>query len=88
MKKLFIITLFIAVAAAFFASTHPDGLDKTAEKLGFAHKGIEHKTLMTGYSIPLLPEGGLSTAIAGIAGVLIILGVFSLASYISTNISI
>lgn len=85
MRKIFFIVILVAILAAFFASSNPDGLDRTAKMLGFAQKGIEYKTLMTGYSIPLLPEGGLSTAIAGIVGVLITLGVFLLAIYLITN---
>jgi len=76
MKKLFWISLLIAVLAAFFASTCPDGLDFISEKFGFAGKGVEHSALMYGYSLNFLPEGCISTALAGIAGVLITLAVF------------
>jgi hypothetical protein len=82
MNKHFWIAAAIAVLAAFFASTHPDGLDFTAEKLGFAGKSQERNTLMTDYRLKYFPEGVVSTALAGIAGILITLGVFQLTVYI------
>ncbi|MFA4843892.1 MAG: PDGLE domain-containing protein [Candidatus Margulisiibacteriota bacterium] len=82
MKRLFLVVLLVAISAAFFASAHPDGLDKTAARLGFAQKGIERSAVMAGYTLPSSPEGGLSTAAAGIAGVLITLAIFWLAAYL------
>jgi hypothetical protein len=79
MKKLFWISVFIAILAAFFASTYPDGLDFVAEKFGFAAKGMGQSAPLSGYSLPFLPAGVGSTAAAGVAGVLITLGVFCLA---------
>ncbi len=76
MKKLFWVSVVIAVFAAFFASTHPDGLDFVAEKFGFAEKGIERPAPMSDYGIRYLPKGKGSTAIAGIAGIVIILSAF------------
>ncbi|MFA4905170.1 MAG: PDGLE domain-containing protein [Candidatus Margulisiibacteriota bacterium] len=62
MRKLIFIAILIAVLAAFFASTHPDGLDFVAEKFGFADKAQERSAL--------LPPS------AGIAGVFITLSLF------------
>ncbi|MFH1387506.1 MAG: PDGLE domain-containing protein [bacterium] len=81
MKKLFWVSIVIAILASFFASTHPDGLDFISEKLGFAEKGVEGQAIMAGYGLKYLPEGGLSTSMAGIAGILIILGIFWLTAY-------
>lgn len=67
MKKLFWLSLVIAVLAAFFASANPDGLDFVAEKLGFAERGQERAALLP-YS-------------AGVAGVLITLSIFWLSVY-------
>ena len=61
MKKLFLISVVIAVLAAFFASANPDGLDFISEQLGFAGKAIEHPGLP--YSL-------------GVIGVLLMLGFF------------
>jgi len=85
MKKLFWISIVIAILAAFFASTHPDGLDFISEKLDFAGKGVERGAVMAGYAFPCLPEGGISAATAGIAGVLITLSIFWSAVYIFKN---
>ena len=81
MKKLFWVSVVIAILAAFFASTNPDGLDFISEKFAFAEKGQAGAALMAGYSLKFLPEGGVSTSVAGIAGVLITLGIFWLAAY-------
>ena len=82
MKKLFWLSIAIAISAAFFASTRPDGLDFLAKKLGFAGKGIEGSAPMAGYSLMFLPAGAVSTAAAGIAGVMIILAIFWLSACI------
>ena len=76
MKKLFFLSIFIAILAAFFASAYPDGLDFVAEKSGFAERGPERRAPMPDYSVKFLPEGGVSTAAAGVAGVLIVLALF------------
>ncbi|MDD5593576.1 MAG: PDGLE domain-containing protein [Candidatus Margulisbacteria bacterium] len=77
MKKIFLLAGLIVVLAAFWASSHPDGLNKVAETLGFAGKAVEHQTLMTGYSLPFLPAGPASTAATGVIGVLFLFGLFS-----------
>lgn len=82
MKKLIFLSVAIAVLAAVFASTNPDGLDFVSEKFGFAHKGQERVALMADYSVGFLPKGSISTSAAGIAGVLITLALFWLAAYI------
>lgn len=82
MKKLLFVALVIAICASFFASTSPDGLDFVAEKLGFANQAREHVSPMSGYSLKFLPEGPVSTTLAGIAGILIVLGIFRLAVHL------
>jgi hypothetical protein len=81
MKRLFFVVLLIAILASFFASSNPDGLEKVAEHLGFIHKAAERGALLPDYTTPGLPEGGISTATAGIAGVLITMSIFWLAAY-------
>jgi len=88
MKKTLILTGIITVLAAFFASSSPDGLDKTSEVLGFAQKGIERHSLMTGYAIPFISNAPLSTALAGMIGFLFIFGIFwSIASILKKQSS-
>lgn len=72
LKRLFLLAIFIAVLAAFFASTHPDGLDSIAKQFGFAARGVEHAA----------PLSGLPTPLAGIAGVLIAFALFWLSACI------
>ena len=83
MKRLFWISIVIAILAAFFASTHPDGLDFISGKLGFAERGQERTAPMPDYSLKFLPAGGVSTSLAGMAGILITLAIFRLAVYMS-----
>jgi hypothetical protein len=81
MKRLFFVVLAIAVLASFFASSSPDGLEKVAEHLGFIDRAAERGAPLPDYTTPGLPEGGISTSTAGVAGVLIILSVFWLTAY-------
>ncbi|MCX5782572.1 MAG: PDGLE domain-containing protein [Elusimicrobia bacterium] len=72
----------LVILAAIFASQNPDGLDKVSQILGFASKGIEHSSIMTGYTIPFLGTSKLSTVFAGIAGVLLMYGFFILLGFL------
>jgi len=76
MKKSLLFSLLIVVLASLFASKAPDGLDKTSELLGFATKSIENKSFMTDYSISFIKLDSVSTALAGIAGVILIVLIF------------
>ena len=76
MKKVIFLSIAIAVLASFFASAHPDGLEKVAETLGFIDKGVARESLMTDYSFPAVENEGVSTALAGAAGIFITAGLF------------
>lgn len=78
MKKyyFYIVIALITIGAGFFASTSPDGLDFVSEKFGFAHKGVEGHSLMTGYAVTLLGESHISTIVSGLLGVILISGVY------------
>ncbi|MFH1683838.1 MAG: PDGLE domain-containing protein [Candidatus Margulisiibacteriota bacterium] len=76
MRKIILLSILIAVLAAFFASAHPDGLEWVAGKLGFIEQGVEQTSLMTDYSVPVIAQAGISTAIAGILGIIIVFGLF------------
>ncbi|MDR1819496.1 MAG: PDGLE domain-containing protein [Methanobrevibacter sp.] len=77
-KKLLIIGLTIAIVigilAPFFASTNPDGLESTAEKLN--PNALESKpfinSIMPDYNIPGLGETPFSGVIAIFIGVIIV----------------
>lgn len=80
MRNIIILSVLIAVAASFFASAHPDGLEKVAETLGFIDAGIERTAVMTDYSVPFVSHEAISAALSGIAGIALCLGVFWLAA--------
>jgi O-antigen/teichoic acid export membrane protein len=79
MKKFVLIMLAISLAVAggisYFASSHPDGLERVAEKLGFIGKAKEPvHSVLPDYTVPGL-RGFLSNSLAGIIGVLATFGV-------------
>lgn len=67
--------LIIAIGAAFLsplASPDPDGLERVAEDQGFLSQAQEAPfTILPDYTIPGL-EGGISTILAGVIGLLIV----------------
>lgn len=73
----YLFVALITIGAGFFASTSPDGLDFVSEKLNFAHKGLSGHSLMSGYAVPILGDGVLSTIAAGILGVVILSALFA-----------
>jgi len=69
------IALVIAILAPFLASSNPDGLDSTAEKVGVGEKAYSaYQSPMPDYLVPFLGEGKLSGIIALILGVILIAG--------------
>ena len=76
MKNIILLAVAIAVLASFFASAHPDGLEKVAETLGFIDQGAERTSLLTDYTVPFISQEGVSTAVAGILGIFLMLGLF------------
>ena len=82
MRNIIFLTITIAILAAFFASAHPDGLEKVAETLGFIEKGVERSSVMTDYTVPFITHEGISTSIAGFFGIIITLGLFWLVAFI------
>ncbi len=80
MRNIILLSILIAVLAAFFASANPDGLERVAESLGFIGSGVERSSVMTDYTVPFISHEGASAAVAGILGILIAFGVFWLAA--------
>jgi cobalt/nickel transport system permease protein len=71
--------LVIALGLAIFVSPYvcswPDGLDKVAEKFGFAsHAATLIKTWIPDYKMPGISSEGIATAIAGAIGTVIMFG--------------
>lgn len=85
-EKIFIV--IIAIAAIFIglflsplASKYPDGLEKVAEKLGFADKAtniVNFKFIIPDYTFPGIKSSFWQTSLAGFFGVLIVLTIFVL----------
>jgi len=68
-----VVCLLMAGLLSLFASPLPDGLERVAEDHGFAEKAKElFSSPFPDYSLPGL-GGALSTSLAGVLGVLLIL---------------
>jgi cobalt/nickel transport system permease protein len=69
-----LIALGLALFVSPFASHWPDGLDKTAEVLGFKHRasGPIIAAPIADYEMPGIPGGSLSVSIAGVAGTIVV----------------
>jgi len=57
-----------------FASSEPDGLEKTVEILGVEETDSTYTGLMADYSVNGVDDSFASTAIAGVVGFAVILG--------------
>jgi len=69
-----VITAVVVLAAAF-ASSHPDGLEWVAEKLGFVSRAIEEPVVappLPDYSLGLIKPPFWSTAVAGLIGAIVV----------------
>jgi hypothetical protein len=78
MKKYLIVSVLILVCLTVlipFASEYPDGLETVAETFGVKEHEPVWKGLMPDYTLPTVDNPYLSTLLAGIFGVLIVLGV-------------
>ena len=75
-------SLAVAGGVSWFASTHPDGLEKVAEDKGFIDRAKEPPhSVMPDYRVPGL-SGFLSNGAAGVIGVLAVFGVATAAGYL------
>ena len=77
-----IISLLVATFLSPFASTFPDGLEKVAERFGFAEKATEVINskffIIKDYSISFTDNEFWKGGLAGLFGVLIVLAVFGI----------
>lgn len=70
-----VIALGLALFVSPFACAWPDGLDKVAEKFGFAGRTVTLiKTWIPDYKMPGISSTGIATAVAGGLGTLIMFG--------------
>ena len=70
-----VVISLLAVLLSPLASTSPDGLERVAEDMGFLSHGQDAPyKILPDYTIPFLGETALSTAVAGVVGALVLLG--------------
>lgn len=72
-KAVFLLIVCLGVLIPF-ASSDPDGLEKVAETLGIKET-VQVESPMSDYSISFIDNGYFSTLIAGIFGILLVIGV-------------
>ena len=76
MKKLLAVIVLLVVFLAIlipFTSSNPDGLEKVAESLGVEEDEPFWKGLMSDYSVEAFKDPYVSTLLAGVVGVLLVL---------------
>jgi cobalt/nickel transport protein len=68
----FIASLFLAGVVSFYASSHPDGLEKVAADIGFIETAKDHTNAegaLADYGVKGVENPRLSTGLAGVIGV-------------------
>ena len=69
----FIASLFLAGVVSFYASSHPDGLEKVAEDIGFIETAKENTNadgVLSDYGVKGVDNERLSVGAAGVIGVI------------------
>ena len=69
------VALLLAGFASFYASSHPDGLESVAEKVGFSQTAQEHAASgspFADYGTQGVSNQRLSGGVAGVVGVLVV----------------
>jgi hypothetical protein len=73
-----VVTVAVATVVSQFASSDPDGLEYVAEREGFADTARDHDlgdSALADYGEGLTGNPAFDTALAGVVGVLVTLGV-------------
>jgi cobalt/nickel transport protein len=68
----FVASLFLAGIVSFYASSHPDGLEKVAGDIGFietAKENTNSEGILADYGVKGVENPRLSTGAAGVVGV-------------------
>jgi cobalt/nickel transport system permease protein/cobalt/nickel transport protein len=72
-----LVALVLAGVVSHYADSDPDGLTKVSEDQGFASTEKTHATgdgPLAGYDASFIDDGRLSGGVAGVLGVLVVLG--------------
>jgi hypothetical protein len=75
-----VVTLLLAGVVSTFAPRSPDGLQRVAREQGIARTERPHALgdgPMAGYAVKTADDGSLSGGLAGVTGVLVVLGLTS-----------
>lgn len=77
MKELKILILIIVglIVLIPLASSEPDGLEKTIESLGIEEEKSSFSAVMSDYNVQGIQDPFISSAISGIIGIFLILGI-------------
>lgn len=73
-----VVIFLVGAGLALFASGSPDGLERVATDTGFADTAGEHAAAgspLADYQVSFL-DGALGSSLAGVAGILLTLGLF------------
>ena len=76
-RRLLLVALLLAGVVSFYADSDPDGLNKVAEDKGFSSTEKDHATgdgPLAGYDAGFIKDGRFSGGVAGVVGVLVVLG--------------
>lgn len=71
-----VVALLIGGVASYFASSHPDGLEHVADKVGFLDTADEHAAAdgpMADYAVKGVDDPRLAGGLAGVIGILVTL---------------
>ena len=75
-----LVALLLAGVVSYYASSNPDGLDRVAQDHGMSETEREHATgggPLADYRARGVEDDRLATAVAGITGGLVVLGLFT-----------
>ena len=70
-----LLTVLLAGVVSFYASSHPDGLNYVAEKVGFSSATKPHASNgspLSGYATRGVTDQRLSRGVAGVVGVMVV----------------
>lgn len=79
------VALLLAGLVSFYAASTPDGLTKVAQDKGFADTQTTHSTddsPFAGYGSSFIEDDRASVGVAGVVGVLVVLGLGSGVTYL------
>jgi len=70
----FLVAIFLAGFVSYYASSHPDGLEKVAESIGFletAKDPVNKESVLADYGVRGISDARVSVGLAGIIGVIV-----------------